>query len=105
MYVFWWPPLDVSTGGGRGIGPQVNKFEQASSDDHQMSVVGGRFKGPMSGGGWGEGTKSDLGERSQKIPFQLKSTRAATSTVRAALAQSQSEQVQQRMLSSRVAQT
>ena len=83
MYVFWWPPLDVSTGGGRGIGPQVNKFEQASSDDHQMSVVGGRFKGPMSGWG-GEGTRSDLGERSQKIPFQLMSTRAATSTVRAA---------------------
>ena len=25
-----------------GIGPQVNKFEQVSSDDHQMSVAGGR---------------------------------------------------------------
>ena len=22
------------------VGPQVNKFEQASSDDHQMSVAG-----------------------------------------------------------------
>ena len=25
-----------------GVGPQVNKFEQVSSDDHQMSVVGER---------------------------------------------------------------
>ena len=24
-----------------GGGPQVNKFEQVSSDDHQMSLVGG----------------------------------------------------------------
>ena len=23
-----------------GLGPQVNKFEQFSSDDHQMSLVG-----------------------------------------------------------------
>ena len=35
-YVFQWPPLDVSGGG-----PQVNKFEQVSSDDHQMSLAGG----------------------------------------------------------------
>ena len=27
------PPLDVNT---KGVGPQVNKFEQVSSDDHQM---------------------------------------------------------------------
>ena len=27
-------------GGGGGLGPQVNKFEQVSSDDHQMSVAG-----------------------------------------------------------------
>ena len=24
-----------------GVGPQLNKFEQVSSDDHQMSVVQG----------------------------------------------------------------
>ena len=62
MYVFRWPPLDGST--IEGLGPQVNKFEQVSSDDHQMSVVGGgemlgtqvlgpggRYPGPISGGG------------------------------------------------------
>ena len=26
-----------------GIGPQVNKFEQVSSDDHQMSLAGMRM--------------------------------------------------------------
>ena len=26
-----WPALDVSTGGG-GVGPQVNKFDQVSSE-------------------------------------------------------------------------
>ena len=31
-----------------GVGPQVNKFEQVTSDDHQMSVVG-LGVGPMSG--------------------------------------------------------
>ena len=29
----------------------MNKFEQVSSDDHQMSVAGGRYTGLMSGGG------------------------------------------------------
>ena len=29
---------------GRGVGPQVNKFEQVSCDDHQMSVGGGGGK-------------------------------------------------------------
>ena len=38
-YVLPWPPLDVSSGWG-GVCPQVNKFEQVSSDDHQMSVAG-----------------------------------------------------------------
>ena len=44
-----WPPLDVST--SRGLGPQVDKFEQVFSDDHQMSVVGevDRYPGSMSG--------------------------------------------------------
>ena len=32
--------------GGEAVGPQVNKFEQVSSDYHQMSVAGE----------WGEGT-------------------------------------------------
>ena len=41
-----------------GLGPQVNKFEQVSSDDHQISVVGGTYT-PTTGhhqmsvaGGW-----------------------------------------------------
>ena len=40
---YWWLPLDVSLvgAGGVGVGPQVNNFEQVSSDDHRMSVVGG----------------------------------------------------------------
>ena len=37
FYVFQWLPLDVSM----GVCPQMNKFEQVSSDDHQMSVAGG----------------------------------------------------------------
>ena len=47
--------------GGRGVGPQVNKFEQVSSDDHQISVAGdkkvlgwggdaGRYPDPVSEG-------------------------------------------------------
>ena len=35
--------------GGRGVGPQTNKFEQVSSDHHQLSLVGGRSPG------WGRG--------------------------------------------------
>ena len=39
----------------KGLGPQVNKFEQFSSDDHQMLIGGGgvgdRHPGPMPGGG------------------------------------------------------
>ena len=27
-------------GGGEELGPQVNKFELVSNDDHQMSVAG-----------------------------------------------------------------
>ena len=44
LYVFWWPPLDVSTIGG---GPQVNKFEQISSDKHQMSVAEAEGEGTL----------------------------------------------------------
>ena len=39
-----------------GVDPQVNKFEQASNDDHQLSVVGvgwGRSPGLMSREGGG----------------------------------------------------
>ena len=52
-YMFRWPLLDVSTGGSAEVGPQVNKFEQVSSDDHQMSVAGedgGRSPRMMWGG-------------------------------------------------------
>ena len=35
---YWW---------GR-VGPQVNKFEQVSHDNHQMSVARGRGLGPRS---------------------------------------------------------
>ena len=47
------PPASVATTRyqyrwGRGVGclcpqAQVNKFEQVSSDDHQMSLAGGRY--------------------------------------------------------------
>ena len=47
--MFRWPPLAVST--GFGVGPQVNKFEQVSSDDHQRSVAGGVGSCLLSGGG------------------------------------------------------
>ena len=53
---FRWPSLDVSTSGG--VGPQVNNFEQVSSDDHKMSVAGRRGGGgvcSMSGIGGGRG--------------------------------------------------
>ena len=35
----------------RGVGPQMNKFKQVSSDHHQMSLGGGRSPGLMPGGG------------------------------------------------------
>ena len=34
--------MSALVGRGRGLGPQVNKFEQVSNDDHQMSVAEGR---------------------------------------------------------------
>ena len=37
-HVFQWPPLVD----GGGVGAQVNKFDQVSSDYHQISVAGGR---------------------------------------------------------------
>ena len=52
--MFQWPPLDVSTGEGVGGGHQVNKFEQVSSDDYQMLVVG---VGPQV---WCMGVSCDL---------------------------------------------
>ena len=44
IYV-WWPLLGVST-----VCPQVNKFQQVSSDDPNVSSGGG-IPGPMSRGG------------------------------------------------------
>ena len=40
--VFQWPTLDVCISGGLKVGYQENKFEQVSSDDHQMSLAGGK---------------------------------------------------------------
>ena len=40
--VFKWPTLDVCISGGLEVGSQGNKFEQVSSDDHQMSLAGGK---------------------------------------------------------------
>ena len=48
------PVPDVSSWGRWGEGPQMNKFEQVSSDHHQLSLAGGRVVGVpglMSGGG------------------------------------------------------
>ena len=44
----------------KGGGPQVNKFEQVSRDDHQMSVAGGKGRclGLISGEGEGEWGRS-----------------------------------------------
>ena len=41
---YWW---------GMGIGPQMNKFEQVSSDDHQISVAREWRSTRVSFGGWG----------------------------------------------------
>ena len=53
--------------GGGGVGPQVNHFEQVSSDDHQMLVVGGRYRGLMFGEGWRGGEEG----RSKGVPYHL----------------------------------
>ena len=46
-----------------GGDPQVNKFEDVSSVGHQMSVAGGRVRGPRfdGWGGGGRSLKSDVG--------------------------------------------
>ena len=42
-----WPPLDVGTSGSCGwVGPQVNKCERVSNDDHHMSLAEGGIPGP-----------------------------------------------------------
>ena len=58
-----------------GVGPQVNKFEQVSRDDHQMSVAGGKGQciGLISGeeeGEWGRspGVMSGNGGGTLPIP-------------------------------------
>ena len=43
--MFRWSSIDVSTS-GEGVGPQVNKFEQVSTDVSSMRGVG---VGPISG--------------------------------------------------------
>ena len=42
LYVLWWSSIVSTTGRGRGLqwGP-MNKFEQVSSDGHQISLAGG----------------------------------------------------------------
>ena len=52
---------------GGGVGPQVKDFEQVSSDDHQMSVVGGRYRGLMFGEGW----RGEKEGRSKGVPYHL----------------------------------
>ena len=63
--MFQWPPLDASTG---AVGPQMNTFEQVTSNDHQMSVagrVGGGAEGEIRSHvrylGGGAGLMSDIG--------------------------------------------
>ena len=41
--------VQKSGGGGGQVGPQVNKFEKVSSDDHQMAVAGREVSDLMSG--------------------------------------------------------
>ena len=47
MLQFHLPPVNVTH---REVGPKLSKFEQVSSDHHQVSLVGGRTLGLMSGG-------------------------------------------------------
>ena len=54
LYMLQWPPPDTAPVGG----PRVNKFEQVSSDGHQMSVLvraGGQSKGQKGCGRESEG--------------------------------------------------
>ena len=61
---------------GEGLGLQVNKFEQVSSDDHQMSIAGGgvREQVPKSDVGW-EGGSAQLsssevwGGGGRRVPY------------------------------------
>ena len=46
--------MSVLAAGRAGLGSQVKKFEQVSSDDHQMSVAGGNGVGSRSD--WAGGT-------------------------------------------------
>ena len=58
----------MRTASGGGVGPQVNKFEQVSSNDHHISLAGGwecpyevGIPGPVSvSGGGGYGGSVDL---------------------------------------------
>ena len=64
--------------GWEGVGPQVNKFEQVSSDDHQMSVPGEGgvgtqvpYLGPISGGGGWEGLSKSHVWRRGGLPYRV----------------------------------
>ena len=59
----------MSVPGGGWLGPQVNKFEQVSSDDHQMSVAG---RDPQIGClGWGEGSPGLMSGGRGTLPCAL----------------------------------
>ena len=61
-------PLDVSR--VEGVEPQVNQFEQVSSDDHQMSdAEGGRYSGPISRGVKGATLPCDLSHDSFHVTY------------------------------------
>ena len=56
---FRWSSLDVST--SWGVGPEVSKFEQVSSDYYQMSVAGGK--------GREKGVGLCLVSRAERVPM------------------------------------
>ena len=70
-YKFLWSPLNVSTVVGWGVGPQVNKFELVSSDDHQMSVVREYVPCLVGGGGGKSHVECIMDNGHMKIPMDI----------------------------------
>ena len=68
-YVFMRPPLDARTVGG--VGPEVNKFEQASSDDYLMSVAGGEGLGPQVWRWGGDRSPGLMSRKRDTLPCDL----------------------------------